>query len=147
MANESHDPTRFGYTLEQWERAVDAGVRILKDVAGIRDNLISYTDLCERIYALSDVRVIPGEYALPYVLGDISRVTLESDGCAISALVVYKDSTDAGRGLYALAIQEGFLPKTPSENQEDQFRFKHMNKAYETWPRQRHRPGERFKRP
>jgi len=147
MNSRSHDPTRFGYTPEQWERAVDAGVRVLKEVAGTRDNVISYTDLCERVFAASDVRVVPGEYALPYILGDISRATLESDDCAISALVVYKNSTDAGAGLYDLAVVEGLLPKNPSDDQKDIFRFDHMNKAHDLWARQRHRPGERFSRP
>ena len=108
------DPMRYGYTQAQWDAAVDAGVRILKDVAGLGPSYgtISYTDLCERIFAICDVRVVPGEFALPELLGDISRVTLESDNCAITALVVYKDSVDAGKGLYALAIAEGLLPRT-----------------------------------
>jgi len=142
------DPTRYGYTQAQWDAAVDAGVRILKDVAGLgpRDGTISYTDLCERIFAVTDVRVVPGEFALPELLGDMSRVTLETDDCAITALVVYKDSEDAGRGLYALAVHEGLLPKNPSDSQKDEFRIDQMNRAYELWPRQRHVPGARFRR-
>lgn len=123
-------------------------MRILKDVAGLGQSYgtITYTDLCERIFAITDVRFVPGEFALPELLGDISRVTLETDNCAITALVVYKDSEDAGKGLYALAIHEGLLPKNPSDDQKDQFRIEHMNRAYELWPRERHVPGARFRR-
>jgi hypothetical protein len=138
------DPTRYGYTQDQWDRAVDAGVRILKDVAGTPDP-ITYTDLCERIFAISDVRIVPGEFALPHILGDISRETLRSDGCAITALVVYKDTADAGPGLYGLGIEEGLLPKNPTEIQKDKFRISHTVMAQQIWARQRHRPGERFK--
>lgn len=142
------DPTRYGYTQAQWDAVVDAGVRILKDVAGLGPSagIISYTDLCERIYAMTDVRVVPGEFALPHFLGDMCLVTLNSDRCAITALVVYQDSTDAGKGLYSLAIQEGLLPKNPTEDDKDEFRTEHMNLAYNTWPRQRHIPGARFQR-
>jgi hypothetical protein len=144
----SPDPKRYGYTQAQWDAAVDAGVRILKEVAGRgrSDGTISYTDLCERIFVFTDVRVVPGEFALPELLGDMSRVTLRSDNCAITALVVYKDSEDAGNGLYALAIQEGLVPKNPSADQKDKFRIDHMNLAYELWPRERHVPGARFRR-
>ncbi|HTW98515.1 MAG TPA: hypothetical protein VMD59_07050 [Acidimicrobiales bacterium] len=137
------EPTRFGYTKEQWEQAVDAGVRILKDVAGA-GGTISYTDLCERIFAVADVRVVPGELALAHILGAISRATLGSDECAITALVVYKGSADAGTGLYALAIEEGLLPKKPKADEKDAFRVEHMNKAYAIWHRKPLRPGERF---
>jgi len=139
------DPIRYGYTPEQWELVVDAGVRVLKDTAGIRDDTISYTDLCERIFAITDVRVIPGEFALPHILGDISRETVRTNGCAITALVVYKNSVDAGQGLYSLAIEEGFLSKNPTEAQKDAFRVEHMNKAYDIWKRERHYPGERYR--
>jgi hypothetical protein len=141
------DPTRYGYTQGQWDAAVDAGVRILKDVAGLGSSYgtISYTDLCERIFAISDVRVVPGEFAMPELLGDISRLTLRSDRCAITALVVYKNSEDAGKGLYALAITENLLPKNPSEDEKDRFRTDHMNRAYALWPRQRHVSGARFR--
>jgi hypothetical protein len=141
------DPTRHGYTQAQWDAVVDAGVRILKDVAGLGPSYgtISYTDLCERIFAICDVRVVPGEFALPELLGAMSRVTIASDGCAITALVVYKDSEDAGKGLYALAIAENLLPKNPSEDEKDRFRTHHMNLAYELWPRRRRVPGARFR--
>jgi hypothetical protein len=151
MADMEHrtgpNPTRYGYTQTQWDAAVDAGVRILKDVAGLGPSYgtISYTDLCDRIFAICDVRVVPGEFALPELLGEMSRVTLGSDNCAITALVVYKDSEDAGKGLYSLAIVEGLLPKAPTEDEKDRFRTKHMNLAYELWPRQRHVPGARFR--
>lgn len=147
MAGNRTDPTRFGYTNEEWDRAVDAGVRILKEVAGSPEGVINYTDLCERIFAVSDVRIVPGEYALPYVLGDISKVTLASDGCAVTALVTYKDSPEPGGGLYTLAVEEGLLPKHPTERQKDEFRIEHMNKALRLWPRERHRPGERYSNP
>jgi hypothetical protein len=138
------DPTRFGYTQNEWDQAVDAGVGILKDVAGA-GSTIDYTDFCERIFAITGVRVVPGEYALAHLLGDVSRETLSTHNCAITTLVVYKDSTEAGSGLYTLAIEEGLLPKNPTEVQKDQFRISHMNRAYEIWRRQRHVPGERFR--
>ena len=140
---------RYGYTQAQWDAAVDAGVRILKDVAGLGPSYgtISYTDLCERIFAICDVRVVPGEFALPELLGDISagdaRIRqLRHHG----HLVVYKDSVDAGKGLYALAIAEGLRSKNPREDEQDRFRTQNMNLAYERWPRQRHVPGARFRR-
>jgi len=141
------DPTRYGYTQGQWDAAVDAGVRILKDVAGLgpATGVISYTDLCERIFAITDVRVVPREFALPHLLGDMCRETLRSDRCAITALVVYQNSADAGPGLYSLAVDEHLLPKKPSEREKERFRSDHMNLAYATWPRQRHVSGARFR--
>jgi hypothetical protein len=91
------------------------------------------------------VRTVPGEFALPELLGDTSRVTLRSDDCAVTALVVYKNSEDAGKGLNALAITENLLPENPSDDEKDRFWTKDMNLAYALWPRQRHAPWARFR--
>jgi hypothetical protein len=138
------DGTRFGYTTDAWHQAVQAGVQVLIGVA--RDQgTISYTDLCNKIYDICGIEVVPGEYALPHVLGDISEETLASDDIAITTLVTYASTTEAGQGLYALAVQKGPLPRNPTEAQKDAFRIDHMNRARERWPRPpRRRPGERF---
>lgn len=72
MAAES---TRFGYTSQQWQSAVQAGVEALVDTAARRDQTITYTDLCNRIRAHTGVEIIPGEYALPYLLGDELQIS------------------------------------------------------------------------
>jgi hypothetical protein len=90
------------------------------------------------------VEIVLGEFALPHFLGDMSRITLESDGIVITTLVTYKGTTDAGPGLYQLAEDEGLIPKNPSEAVKDTFRTKQMRLAYDRWTRTRHRAGDRF---
>jgi hypothetical protein len=137
------DPTRFGYTPGQWQSAVDAGVDILKGVA--RDQTtISYQGLCDRIKDMTGVEIVLGEFALPHFLGDMSKVTLESSNIAITTLVTYKGTAEAGPGLYQLAELEGLLPKNSSEAEKERFRVDQMRLAYDEWKRVRRRPGERF---
>jgi hypothetical protein len=123
------DATRFGYTAERWERAVDAGVKTCIAVASDRTT-ISYTDLCRRIFDYSGVEIVPGEFALRALLGDISEVTLDSDGIAITALVTYQGTTEPGDGFFALGVEHGLLPKKPTPGQRDEFRVRQVAAAY-----------------
>jgi hypothetical protein len=137
------DGTRFGYSQKRWDNAVDSGVKTLIGVA--RDKgVISYTELCRRIFDDTEVEIVPGEYALPFLLGDISDQALDQYSVALTTLVTYKDSTDAGQGLYALAVEHGLLPKNPTELQKEEFRTQQVNAAYERWQRPKRRPGERY---
>jgi hypothetical protein len=123
------DSLRFGYTPEQWQFAVDTGVKVLIDLAsGGPENSIEYNELCRSIYVHSGIEIVPGEYALRILLRDISRVTLASHGMAITALVTYQGSTDAGKGIYSLGVDEGLLPKNATWEQQEQFRWEHRER-------------------
>lgn len=138
------DRARFGYSQGQWDRAVAAGVQIMIGVA--RDHTtIAYHELCDRVFDVTGVRIVPGEFALRNFVGDISLSTLRSDGIAITALVTYAGSTETGQGLFSLAINQGLLPKNPSQDQMDRFRYGHMERAWQRWQRERLRPGERYR--
>jgi hypothetical protein len=141
---ESIDPTRFGYSNDEWVQAVDAGVAIMIGV--VRNHTtIEYGQLCDQVFDVTGIQIVPGEYALPHFIGDISRSTLRTDGIAISALITYAGSVETGQGLYTLTINEGLLPANPTQDQKDRFRHEHMERSWDQWRRQRPRPGERYR--
>ena len=138
------DASRFGYTIDEWNRAVDSGVDILKGVARDR-TAMAYGDLCNRVFDATGVEIVPGEYALRAFVGAISKSTLESDDIAITTLVTYAHTTESGGGLYTLAKAEGLLPKSATEAHKDAFRIEHMNLADARWQRVHRPPGERYR--
>ena len=75
--------------------------------------------------------MVPGEFALPQFLGDMCRETLRSDDCAITALVVYQNSADAGRGLYSLAVDEKLLPNNRASRSARSSGPSTWNRAYD----------------
>lgn len=141
------DVRGFGYTDDEWEVAIDTGYRILQGVAA-RQSMIDYTDLCSDIRTACGVEFVPGEFALPHLLGAISSRSLAERTVAITALVVYRSGPnkgDPGPGLYALAKEKGLLPKDATDRQKESFLVDHVKRSYETWQAPRRRPGERFR--
>ena len=90
---------------------------------------------------------IPGEFALPYLLGAISARSLNDHDVAITALVVYRSGPHKGSpgpGLFALAVEKGLLTKGATPRQKDAFVSDHVRRSYEIWSTPRRRPGQRF---
>jgi hypothetical protein len=142
------DVRGFGYTDEEWDAAIEAGYRILQAVAA-RQAMIDYTDFCTEVRAACDVEFVPGEFALPHLLGAISSRSLADHDVAITSLVVYRSGNrkgDPGPGLFALAKEKGLLPSDATDRQKDAFVIEHVKRAYELWTASRRRPGERFRR-
>jgi hypothetical protein len=132
--------TRFGRTLEQWQRAVDAGVMILKGVARDR-NVITYSAFCYRVYDYTGIEFDPGEFALPHLLGDIFDAGRADGGICLTALVVFQGKADSGHGFYSLAVKRGLISKDATEQDKLRFHTDQVHAAYRRYGRPQHPPG------
>jgi hypothetical protein len=73
MARAMPDNSRFGYGAEAWDRMVEVGLDFLKEKA--RLGTTTYTEFCTVVSRRSAYTIEPGDYAVRYLLGDISRQT------------------------------------------------------------------------
>lgn len=90
---------------------VDAGRDFLASVAR-RGRLTTYTELCQVIRQRTGTEIDTGEYALNWLLSDISNAALaDSNGALITSLVTYLDDNRPGEGFYALAQDQGLLDR------------------------------------
>lgn len=97
---------------------VDAGRQFLANVAR-RGRLTTYTELCQVIRQRTGTEIDTGEYALNWLLGDISGSAIgETDGALITSLVTYLDDNRPGEGFFMLARSQGLLPAGSSTQQE-----------------------------
>ncbi len=88
---------------------VDAGHEFLTSVAR-RGRLTTYTELCQVIRQRTGTEIDTGEYALNWLLSDISSAALgETNGALITSLVTYLDDNRPGEGFYVLAQDQGLL--------------------------------------
>ena len=85
----------FNFTPEQWRRMVERGTRFLEGVAAKRRST-DYTDLCRDLEAEDDIQIEPHDHALPHLLGEIARQSYKKCGLVLTALVLYKNGTEAG---------------------------------------------------
>lgn len=116
----SQSDTHFGYSPEGWRLMVDAGATFLRDEARL-GRTTTYTELCAVIRQRTGAAIDTGEYALAFLLGDISRSANES-GALISSLVLYLGENRPGEGFFKLAQEEGLLPKgTIASGAKDEF--------------------------
>lgn len=112
----------FGYSPAAWEDMVTAGVDFLADVAR-RGRLTTYTELCQVIRQRTGTDIDTGEYALNWLLGDISKVAaMDTGGPLITSLVTYLDDNRPGGGFFMLAQSQGLLaPGQLSRQEKDDF--------------------------
>lgn len=77
---------------------VDAGHDFLVSVAR-RGRLTTYTELCQVIRQRTGTEIDTGEFALNWLLGDISNRALgETGGALITSLVTYLDDIGPAKG-------------------------------------------------
>ena len=105
--------TNYGYPRATWEMAKDQAREVLDAIARAPDTMITYTELVQRISAIS---MQPHEFALAALLGEISADDHASGHGMRSALVVSKDEGLPGSGFFALARQLG-------EDTSDEMKF------------------------
>ncbi len=101
---------------------VDAGRDFLECVAR-RARLTTYTELCQVIRQRTGTEIDTGEYALNWLLGDISSSAIQAtDGALLTSLVTYLDDNRPGDGFFALAQDQGLLPRgSLSKQDKDDF--------------------------
>ncbi len=125
---------RFGYSPDEWEAAVAAGYEVLVGAA-TRQSSIDYTQFCDETFQRCGVRFVPGEYALPHLLGDVSTKSRADDGVLLTVLVVYRSGPhqgEPGPGFFQLARHLGLLAST-SKAAEDRFYARHMEAVLDKW--------------
>lgn len=112
----------FGYSPEAWEDMVTAGLEFLAGVAR-RGRLTTYTELCQVIRQRTGTDIDTGEYALNWLLGDISKAAaVQTGGPLITSLVTYLDDNRPGGGFFMLARDQGLLPRGQlSREEKDDF--------------------------
>ncbi|HEY6428626.1 MAG TPA: hypothetical protein VIX84_15495 [Acidimicrobiales bacterium] len=114
------DNSRFGYGAEAWDRMVEVGLDFLKEKA--RLGTTTYTEFCTVVSRRSAYTIEPGDYAVRYLLGDISRQTFKSHQCPITSIVVYLDDNRPGDGFFRLGQELRVLPRGPlSQRRKEQF--------------------------
>ncbi len=97
---------------------VDAGREFLESVAR-RGRLTTYTELCQVIRQRTGTEIDTGEYALNWLLGDISSAALEAtQGALLTSLVTYLDDNRPGEGFFVLARSQGLLPSGSLSRQD-----------------------------
>ncbi|MDQ3673253.1 MAG: hypothetical protein M3365_02620 [Gemmatimonadota bacterium] len=108
----------FGYSQQAWDEMVDAGREFLESVAR-RGRLTTYTALCQVIRQRTGTEIDTGEYALNWLLGDISSAALEAtQGALLTSLVTYLDDNRPGEGFFVLARSQGLLPSGSLSRQD-----------------------------
>jgi len=96
--------TRFGLTKTQWENAKAQAFAVLQEVAH-RRGLITYGDLARRITAYP---LEAHNFALHWIIGELSKDEYANNRGMISALVVHKyGDMEPGGGFYDLAHDLG----------------------------------------
>lgn len=116
--------TKYGFSEKEWQEAVREIQSILIEVAKTQD-IISYSDL---VHQMQTTVVDPHSYALANMLGDVCTLEHQNKRPLLSALVVYKDKTEAGPGFFEIAKELGY-----SIQDKDQFHMREITKCYEYW--------------
>ena len=117
--------TYFGYTNEQWKQAQEQVREALIQQAR-HQSTITYSDLCRQVTA---IQISPHDYALPHLLGAVSRQEHAKGRGLITILVVYKNGEyEPGPGFYKLAEELGY-------DCADRLRFwsDHLKLVYGQW--------------
>ncbi|MEV7805616.1 hypothetical protein AB0O28_21975 [Microbispora sp. NPDC088329] len=121
----------YGRDDETWDLLVDAGLEFLAEVAS-KGGTTTYTDLNAALVERTglpgfDFERIDERAAIGHLLGKIVERNRPETGWMISALVLYKDSPDAGPGFFNLAVELGLLTPKPSFEQKFLFWRRHYD--------------------
>ena len=118
---------RWEINEEDW----DPICRILRsrlEETARRQDLITYRDLVAGVPQIEG----PHSFALPWMLGQISRECHVEGLPLLSALVIYSDTPQAGSGFFDLARELGFEIGSSSPA-KDEFWVAMVKAAYQTW--------------
>ncbi len=107
-----------GRSDEEWETLIACGLDFLVEVAR-RERTTSYTELNAVLVRRTglwgfDFEQESERAAMGHLLGEIVARNRPSTDLMISALVLYLNENDAGRGFYSLAEDLGVLPRNSS---------------------------------
>lgn len=117
-------PQRFGFSDQEWERMVEAGYDYLAKRAA-RGQISDYTSVSGEVARTAGVRVEAWQYAFHWVLGDIATKSYRDKRVLLTAVVTYRNSTEAGVGLFNIAQQLGVIDEVPPHNSVERDRL-HM---------------------
>jgi hypothetical protein len=112
---------------DDWDRVRRTLRSRLERTAG-EQGLITYSELVAGVPEIDG----PHSRALPSLLGEISTECHVQGLPMLSALVIYKDRTQAGRGFFGLARQLGFAIGS-SAAAEDAFWAATVRAVHQTW--------------
>lgn len=130
------DPSRWGFTDEQWDDLADKGYQFLADVAG-RGDMTNYSDLSKHLLDETELVVEPWGDPMRFLLGDIAVRSYEERGAVITALVQYKDrnKTLPAVGLFNISHEIGLLPEpsTMTPDDRDAFWIAQINASHQAY--------------
>lgn len=132
----------FGFTREQWEAMVDAGLTHLETLAS-RGGHTDYSSFCRSVRQAVGHSPSPGDHSLKALLRDVARRSYDSRGVIVTVLVHYKDGgMSPGSGFYAISQELGLLPKgSLDEDQKLVFLADHVLAVESAYRRPRRRRG------
>lgn len=93
----------FGFSTEQWNTAKKEMLITLQKRASERQT-ITYSELSRET---TSIPLGPHDFAMSWMLGEVSEEEHEAGRPLLSALVVYKETGFPGPGFYDLAIRLG----------------------------------------
>ncbi len=97
-------PTRYGYTISDWNKAKEEMRKILIERAKVR-GMIPYSESARQI---STIHIEPDSYALAAMLGEISTEEDAAGRGMLSVIVVHKSGDmQPGPGFFELAKDLG----------------------------------------
>ena len=79
-------PTRYGYTISDWNKAKEEMRKILIERAKVR-GMIPYSELARQI---ATIHIEPDSYALAAMLGEVSTAEDTAGRGMLSLIVVHK---------------------------------------------------------
>jgi hypothetical protein len=101
---EGNMPTRYGYTISDWNKAKEEMRKILIERAKVR-GMIPYSESARQI---STIHIEPDSYALAAMLGEISTEEDAAGRGMLSVIVVHKSGDmQPGPGFFELAKDLG----------------------------------------
>ena len=96
--------TKYGYSLDEWERAKQEMKEILIERAKVR-GMIPYSELAARI---KTINIRPESYAFAAMLGEISMEEDQAGRGMLTVIVVHKSGDmQPGPGFFELAQELG----------------------------------------
>lgn len=136
-----HAATHYGRTEVEWEELTSVGLRFLIEQAELQ-RTTTYTELNTVLGQRTDARTFDFDDESERVaMGELLFRIVERDRPAsshmISALVIYLNENDAGRGFYTLAQEYGILSKDASADDKLVFWSSEVAQLHDHYRRRR----------